>query len=150
MSVQATMSVHINASPERVWPWIADITRHVSWSPKPYSVNHVGGEPNAVGSTYRSIGFVPPNDTEHANDVTITASEAMRHFALEARDANGVYHNTYDLAANAGGTDVTYHIAFPRMKGAAAILLPILFPLVGKADLRKRLQLLKQRVETEG
>lgn len=148
MSVQATTTVHIDAPPDQVWPWIADITKHAAWSPKAYRVEHRTGEPNGVGSTYHSIGFVPPNEADHANEVTITEVVPNTRFALEARDASGTFHNTFDLKASGSGTDVSFHIQFPQMKGIAAIMVPILFPLVGKADFRKRMQLLKQKVES--
>ena len=49
----------IEAPADRVWPWVADLGRHARWSPKPYSVEWTGGEPNAVGSRFRSVGAIP-------------------------------------------------------------------------------------------
>ena len=62
MTVQDTVTTTIQAPPEAVWRWVADITRHADWSPKPYRVELVSGDLNAVGSRYRSVGWVPPND----------------------------------------------------------------------------------------
>jgi hypothetical protein len=36
------------------------------------------------------------------------------------------------------------------MRGVAAVMAPILFPLVGKSDIRERLAKLKQVVESRG
>jgi hypothetical protein len=36
----------------------------------------------------------------------------------------------------------------PRMKGGSAVLVPVLFPLVGKPDIRKRMNSWKAKVET--
>jgi hypothetical protein len=44
------VTVMIDAPPERIWPWVADLDKHGAWSPKPYSVEWLEGEPNAVGS----------------------------------------------------------------------------------------------------
>lgn len=148
MGVQATVSVQVNAKPEVVWAWVADINRHAEWSPKPYRVERTGGELNAVGSTYKSIGFVPPNEPDHANDVTITEVVPMTRFALEARDENGTYKNDYELVPVGSGTKVTFHIEFPDMKGMAAIMVPILFPIVGKPNFQKRMTLLKTKIES--
>jgi hypothetical protein len=60
----------------------------------------------------------------------------------------GIFENTYDLRSTGGNTEVTFRIVFPPMKGMSAILVPVLFPLVGKADIRKRMGLLKAKVET--
>ncbi len=148
MATKGTVAVTIAAPPETVWPWIADVTKHADWSPKAYRVELVSGEPNAAGSRYRSVGWVPPNDSNHENDVEITQVVPMTHFALDATDSNGTFVNTFDLKAVDGGTEVTFVIAFPQMKGMNAIMVPILFPLVGMSDIKKRMQLLKQKVES--
>jgi uncharacterized protein YndB with AHSA1/START domain len=148
MATKGTVTVTIAAPPENVWPWIADVTKHTEWSPKPYRVELVSGEPNAVGSRYRSVGWVPPNDNNHANDVEITQVVPMTRFALDATDSNGTFVNTFDLRSVAAGTEVTFLIVFPQMKGMSAIMVPILFPLVGMSDIKKRMQLLKQKVES--
>ena len=148
MTTQATVSVTIQAAPDVVWPWVADITRHAEWSPKPYRVELVSGEPNAVGTRYRSVGWVPPNDGNHVNDVVITEVVPVSRFALDARDDSGTYVNTFDLRPVADGTEVTFHIVFPPMKGLSAVMVPLLFPIVAKPDFRKRLSLLKQKVES--
>ena len=148
MATTGTVSVTIAAPPERVWPWIADITKHAEWSPKPYRVELVSGEPNAVGSHYRSVGWVPPNDGNHENDVEITQVVPMTRVALEATDQSGTFTNTFDLKAVGSSTEVTFLIVFPQMKGMSAIMVPILFPLVGMSDIKKRMQLLKQKAES--
>lgn len=148
MTTQGTVTVAIAAPPESVWPWIADIIKHAEWSPKPYRVELVSGEPNAVGSRYRSVGWVPPNDDDHENDVEITQVVPMSRFALDATDSNGTFANTFDLKAVDGGSEVTFRIVFPKMKGMSALMVPILFPLVGMSDIKKRMRLLKLKVES--
>jgi uncharacterized protein YndB with AHSA1/START domain len=150
MTTQGTVSTMIHASPEAIWPWVSDITRHAEWSPKPYRVELVSGEPNAVGSRYRSVGWVPPNDGNHSNDVEITEVVPTSRFALNASDASGTFVNTFDLKPVDGGTEVTFHIVFPAMKGFNAVMVPLAFPFVAKPDFRKRLALLKQKVEAAG
>lgn len=147
MVIQARVEIVIAAPPDAVWPWIGDLAKHSEWSPKPYRVELLSGSTNEVGSTYRSVGWVPPSDSNHANDVTITESNAPTRFALTATDSNGTFSNTYDLKAVDGGTEVTYQLTFPQLKGPAAVMAPLLFPLVGKADIRKRMALLKRVVE---
>jgi uncharacterized protein YndB with AHSA1/START domain len=148
MTTQGSESIVINAAPEAVWPWISDLTRHGQWSPKEYSVELVSGEAGAVGSTYRSVGWVPPNDKNHVNEVTITEAVAPSRLVLAAQDGGGTFTNTFEMEPVDGGTRVTYTLVFPPMKGLNAVLVPILFPLVGKSDLKKRMALLKTRVES--
>jgi hypothetical protein len=66
---------------------------------------------------------------------------------LRVEDPQGVFDNTFDLRPAGDGTEVTFRLVFPKMSGVSALLVPVLFPVVGMADLRKRMALLKQRVE---
>lgn len=146
MPTQGSFSVTIQAVPEVVWPWVGQLDKHAEWSPKPYLIELVSGEPNTVGSRYRSVGWIP-GDKEHANDVEITEVVPQERFALRADEAQGSFQNTYTLRRLDDATEVTFRLVFPPMKGISAVLVPVLFPLVGKADIRKRMNLLKARVE---
>ena len=146
MTTQGTFTVTVAATPEKVWPWVAQVEKHGAWSPKPYQVERVSGEADAVGSRYRSVGWVP-GDKSHGNELEITEVVPEQRFALRADDPMGPFSNTYDLRAVPGGTEVTYHLQFPPMKGVAAVMVPVLFPLVGKRDIRKRMTMLKEKVE---
>lgn len=148
MTTKAVSSIRIDAPPEAVWPWIGQIEKHAEWSPKPYTVKLVSGEPDVVGSRYRSVGWVP-GEKEHGMDVVITEVIPSQRFALRSDDQQGSFTNAFDLQRIDQGTEVTYHLAFPPMKGLAAVLVPVLFPLVGKADIRKRMKLLKAKVEAD-
>lgn len=147
MTTQGSESVTIQAAPDVVWPWIADLGKHAAWSPKPYRVELVSGKPGAVGARYRSFGVIP-GDKNHANDVEITDVVPAQRFALVSTDENGAHQNTYTLTSSGTGTEVTFHLVFPEMRGMAKVPLPVLFPIVGKSDMRKRMGLLKAKVES--
>lgn len=147
MTTQATSTIAIAAPPEQVWPWIAELQKHAEWSPKPYRVELVSGEPGAVGSKYRSVGWVP-GEKDHQMDVELMEVVPNQRFVLHAHDSQGTFTNTFDLRPTSQGTDVTFHIVFPPMKGMAAVLVPVLFPIVGKADIKKRMGMLKSSVES--
>ena len=144
---QILASQLINAPIDTVWPWVSDITKHPQWSPKPYSVELVSGVSGAVGSKYRSTGFVPPADKNHQNEVVLTEVVPKSKVVFTAHDANGYFLNSYKLESVGSGTLVTFQHDFPRMKGAARILVPILVPLTGKKEALGRLGLLKARAE---
>jgi uncharacterized protein YndB with AHSA1/START domain len=147
MTTQGTFTVTIDAPPEKVWPWVADLTRHGEYSPKPYQVELVSGETGKVGTRYRSVGAIP-NDKHHHNEVEVVESVPNQRFVLRADDDLGPFTNTYVLQPAGGGTELSYTMVFPPLKGLAALAVPIVFPLVGKPDIRKRLQLLKAKVES--
>lgn len=144
---QLVVSQLINAPVDAVWPWISDITKHSQWSPKPYSVELVSGVNGAVGSKYRSVGFVPPADKNHKNEVEITEIVPHSKIVYTAHDDNGAFINTYKLESSNGGTLVTFQHDFPRMKGAARFLVPVILPTIGKKDEKTRLGLLKAKAE---
>ena len=67
-------TVTIDAKPEVVWPWVADLSKHADWSPKPYRIEWLEGEPNAVGSRFHSAGVIP-GDKHHENEGQITENQ---------------------------------------------------------------------------
>jgi hypothetical protein len=81
--------------------------------------------------------------------VEITERVERTRFAFRANDPQGVFLNEWDLRpVGEGATEVTLTLTFPKLHGVPAVMAPILFPLVGKPDLRKRMALLKQVVES--
>jgi uncharacterized protein YndB with AHSA1/START domain len=146
MTTQGTFTVTIDAPPEKVWPWVADVTKHGDYSPKPFTAELVSGETGKVGTRYRSEGAIP-NDKHHKNEVEVTEAVTHERLVLTSEDELGAFTNTYVLRAAGAGTELSWTLAFPPLKGLPALAVPILFPLVGKRDARKRLQLLKAKVE---
>jgi uncharacterized protein YndB with AHSA1/START domain len=147
MTVQGTARATIQAPPEVVWPWIAHLDKHAEYSPKPYRVELVSGEPGAVGSRYTSVGAIP-GDKNHENTVEVTESVPHSRFALRAEDSLGAFTSTYDLRPVDGGTEVTFTLVFPKMSGLPGVMAPVLFPIIGQRDINKRMAMLKTRVES--
>jgi uncharacterized protein YndB with AHSA1/START domain len=143
---QGTFTVTIQVRPEAVWPWISQLEKHAEWSAKPYRMEWISGPPNAVGGRYRSVGWVP-GDKDHVNEGEITEIVPNERFALRAEDKQGAFENTFVLRPVGEGTEVSFTLVFPKMKGAMAMMVPLAFATMGKPDIRKRMQLLKERVE---
>lgn len=139
--------VTIQAPVERVWPWVGDLDGHAEWSPKTYTVEWTQGEPNALGSRYRSVGWIP-GDAHHANEGEIVENQAPERFAFRSEDKEGSYANTFTLTPDGDATKVTFRLDFLNMHGMSALMLPVLFPLIGKKDIRARMALLKSKVES--
>jgi uncharacterized protein YndB with AHSA1/START domain len=139
--------VTVDAPIERVWPWVADLGRHAGFSPRDYAVEWTQGEPNAEGSRFRSVGWVP-SDKHRVNEGEIVENRPMERFAFRAHDKDGSYANTFTLQPLGETTKVTLRLEFVKMNGMAALMAPMLFPLIAKPDNRKRMGLLKAAVET--
>ena len=142
-----TFTTRIEAPQATVWGLVADLGTHPAWSPKPYTIEWVSGEPNQVGSTFRSVGWIP-GDKQHTNEGEVTERVEPTRFAVKADDGGAWFINEFDLKpVGDGATEVTFTLTFPEMKGFKALAVPIAFPLFGKPDIRKRMDLLKQRAE---
>ena len=141
-----TFTTRIQAPPATVWALVADLDTHASWSPHTYTIEWISGEPNQVGSKFRSVGWVP-GDKQHTNEGEITERVEPTRFALKSQD-DGWFINEFDLkTVGDGATEVSFTLTFPKMKGVKALAVSVLFPLSGKPDIRKRLDLLKERAE---
>ena len=141
-----TFTTRIQAPVPSVWALVSDLGTHASWSPKPYTVEWLSGEPNQVGSRFRSVGWVP-GDKHHVNEGEITERVEPTRFALKADDG-GWFIDEFDLIpVGDGATEVRFTLRFPKLKGFAAFAAPVVFPLVGRSDIHKRLDLLKEKAE---
>jgi len=146
MTTQGTFTVTIDAPPDQVWPWVADLTKHGDYSPGQFSAELLSGEMGKVGTKYRSVGVIP-GDKQHSNEVEVVEAVPNERLVLRSEDKLGSFTNTYVLRPAGSGTEVSHTIAFPPLKFPMSLMIPILFPIVGKRDGRKRMELLKAKVE---
>jgi len=142
-------TISIDAAPEKVWPLVADLDRQGEWSPKPYRVEWESGEPNAVGSTFRSIGWLP-QDKEHVMEGVVKVNEPMKTFEVTTHDAKEEWTNRYELTPSGSGTTVTKTVIWPPQTGVKAATRSALFALFVNSGMRKGLSMLKQKAEASG
>jgi hypothetical protein len=143
-----TYKVTINAPPEKVWPLVADLGRQNEWSPKPYTVEWLSGEPNAVGSTFRSMGWLP-QDKQHEMEGAVTANEPMTTFEVVSHDDKEEWINRYELSPSGSQTTVTKTMAGPPLTGMKKVARSTIFSLYVNGAVQKGLDLLKERVEAK-
>jgi uncharacterized protein YndB with AHSA1/START domain len=145
-----TWTVKINAPADKVWPLIADVGRHGEWSPKPYKMEWTAGEPNAVGSGFRSVGWLP-NDKHHKMQGKVTVNEPMTRFEVVSSDDGTKateWTNRYDVTSDGTTTTVVKTMAGPPTKGVGKVLFAIAFPLIVRPGVQKGMDMLKARSET--
>ncbi len=101
-------STRIAATPERIWPIVADVERWPEWLPTMTSVENLSASALALGSRYRLVqpGF-------RTTLWTVVELVPMRSFAWEARwpGASAVARH-WVHPANAGSTDVVLEVVF--------------------------------------
>lgn len=114
--MQAAVTLHIDAPPDKVWALISDITRMGDYSPEVFEAEWLGGATGpAVGARYR--GHVKRNEKGPIYWTTCEVTECVPGEVFEfAVVMNNAHVNTwrYEFApAEGGGTDVTesFHLA---------------------------------------
>src|ERR1041385_2767846 len=139
-------TVTINRPPSVVFDYLADITKHAEWSPKPYRVEGASG-PIAAGDRFTSIGSMP-GDKNHRNDVTVTACSSPSRLVLDAEERGEHFISTFDLQARESGTLLTRTMDAPKPSGLLAIVFPLIMAVVLRPDVQKGLDNLKSILES--
>ena len=146
MPAPPTWTVSINAMPDQVWPWVGDLGKHTEWSPKPYRMEWLSGEPNSVGSTFRSFGWLP-NDKDHKMEGRVSAREPNRLFEVVSHDDKQEWTNRFELSPSGSVTTVTKTMAGPPPTGVGKVIFPVIFALLVRPGVQKQMDMLKAKVE---
>lgn len=105
-----SVTVHIDASPEKVWDLISDVTRIGDYSPETFEAEWIDGATGpAVGARFR--GHVKRNQKGPVYWATcvITECEPNRAFGFTVGPSieKGLNNWRYELVPSGTGTDVT-------------------------------------------
>ena len=141
-----TWTVTIDATPEKVWALVADLNRQNEWSPKPYKAEWLSGEPNAVGSTFRSTGWLP-QDKQHQMEGSVTVNDPMNTFEVVSHDAKEEWTNRYEFKPSGSQTSVTKTMVGPPLSGAKKAAFSVIFALLVKGAVQKGMDMLKAKAE---
>jgi uncharacterized protein YndB with AHSA1/START domain len=147
MSGPPTFKVTINATPEQVWPLVGDLGRMSEWSPKPYKVEWLSGEPNAVGSTFRSTGWLP-QDKQHQMEGTVKVNEPMKIFEVTTHDDKEEWTNRYELSPSGSQTTVTKTAIGPPLTGVKKAVRSAIFAVYVNGAMQKGMNMLKAKAES--
>lgn len=138
-------SVTIAKPAEQVFDYLADVSRHGEWSPKPYRVENLSG-PVAVGTTFTSYGWIP-GDKEHRNDVTVTTFDKPKKLVFSSAEKGEQFINTFTLTDNGGTTTVERDLDMPKPGGLTGLILPVAIATFVKPAVQKGMNQMKARVE---
>ncbi len=108
-AVRDSVTVHIAATPERIWELVSDITNTGRFSPETFEAEWLdGATAPAVGARFR--GHVRRNGRGpvYWTKCIIVASEPGREFAFTVGEADKALNTwSYRFEASGDGTDVT-------------------------------------------
>jgi uncharacterized protein YndB with AHSA1/START domain len=142
-----TWTVTVHRSPEVVFAYLTDMSRHGEWSPKPYRIEPVGGDGAAtVGARFRSVGWIP-GDKQHENDVEITRVDPPTRFGFTAYEKGQPFTHDFVLTPAAEGTRVERTVDSPEPTGFLRVVYPLVWALVIKPAVQKDLDSFRARCE---
>ena len=122
MAYSASYDVDVKVPQQKVFDYIADVSRHGEWGSEADHMKATAETPGApaIGSRFKADGML--NGKANPSVVTITAIDAPRMVAFDAEDANSNFHHEFVLTTAGGGTHVQRRVTMT--KG------PFYFPLV--------------------
>jgi uncharacterized protein YndB with AHSA1/START domain len=115
-----TITFHLDAPPERVFDYIADIRNEAEWSKDVTSVKLVGDAPIGRGTEFDTVyrGF-------GAMRLVITEYRRPEGLAIDGDGPRIAMHFEMDLTPDGDGTSVTMTVEM-RLRGAFRALEPVL------------------------
>ena len=138
-------SVTVARPPEQVFSYIADVSKHHEWSPKPFRVEDLTG-PVTKGTTFTSYGTIP-GDKNHRNDVEVTEYDPPARFVLRSTEKDQHFFNTFEISAEGAGSKVVRTMDMPVPGGIIGLLMPVFIPVAIRPDVQKGLNNLKANLE---
>jgi uncharacterized protein YndB with AHSA1/START domain len=147
--VLVTSSVEVARPPAEVFSYLADVSRHGEWSPKPYRVEGVSpGDQVVQGSTFVSYGWLP-NDKDHRNEVEATVVDAPSRLVLTSSEGDEKFVSTFTVTPSGGGSSVERVMDMPRPGGALGAVFPVILATLVKPNVNKGMANLKSSLESK-
>jgi uncharacterized protein YndB with AHSA1/START domain len=133
ISVETT----INASPEAIFAYVADVEKHPEWGQHGNAVTKRGAGEPGVGTIYDTINH---QFGEQKETVTVTDYAPGKLFGFDATGVLGVAHHTFELTPAGSGTKLTKTMQITKPKFLARLSAPMIAvqqPKALKEDLRR-------------
>jgi hypothetical protein len=135
--------IFINAAPDRVFDYVADMPRHSEWAQHDLQVTQTSQGAVGVGATFASVGH--QFGTQRETQTVVYYTPGAR-FAFDAKGSIGIVRHAFDLAAMDGGTKVTKSMEVTKPSLMARIMAPMIAKQT-KKGLAVDLERIKARLE---
>lgn len=114
--------VTINAPADKVFPYVADISKHPEWAAHKLEIVDAPSGPPRVGSTYTTVGHQMGT---HKAKVTITEYSPSTKMVFESDDNTGLFRHYFLLEEKDGQTVLKKGTESIRMRFPFSILAPV-------------------------
>ncbi len=142
-----SQQVTINAPAEKVFTYVADISKHGEWGnpSQKLQVEKTSPGPVGQGATFKSVGkqFGTQNDT-----VTITEYVPSRRVVYESQGKAGQLRHWFEITPSGSGVEVEKGFDVIKAGFPFAILKPIVTTFLAPGALKADLQRIKEKVES--
>ena len=99
---KSTSSVFINRTPEDVFAYVSDLSKHGEWADNPLEVTPVDDSEIAVGKKYRSTAEFRGGTV--TGEQTITAFEPNEKFSFYVEDTTSKHDHIFTFSPQGDGT----------------------------------------------
>ena len=136
--------VSINAKPEDVFAYVADLTKHGEWSEN-VKVEAMSDGPIGVDSKYRSTGRMMRK--EFQNDIRVTEYEPSTRLSFIADDGKNEFLQEFTFSSSDEGTLLERRAYFEVNPLVRLLFKVMIGPLVSNPSMNKSLNSLKAKME---
>ncbi len=141
-------TVRVHASPETVFAYLSDLSRHREWTAEPSAADAVDDAPVAPGKRYASNNMFMGKPL--VDNLEVTVLEPPRRFGFIARGPQAVVDHVFTLRADGGDTVVERTTTVVQMPAFLKLIFPLIYAVVGRKSDAKSLGQFKERVESMG
>jgi uncharacterized protein YndB with AHSA1/START domain len=137
-------TVLIDAAPEVVYDYVADISRHPEWAHEHLEITP---GPEARAEKGFSFEYVTHFMGSAKGGGIVTEAERPRVFTYECTDKDGRYRWTFELQAEESGTRLTHKMWRLQAPLYFKLLQPLLWPVIGRKMVSGGLANIKANLE---
>jgi hypothetical protein len=135
--------VHIDATPEAVYDYVCDLSRHHEWAKTKIDLT-VGPAGDNGLPTFTSVAHAPGSPRAEGK---VVAAERPNRFQYEARDSSGRYRWTFGISPDGTGSRLTYLIEQLEVPMWFRVLQPLIFATAGRGMMESSVSSIKANVE---
>ena len=140
------ISVQIKATPQRVFDYVSDLSRHPEWAAQKVEMT-VHGDPRRPGTTFDAFTYYGVKEVCKGK---VLAVEAPRVYSFEAdTSTSGRNIWTFEITPDGNGTRVNYGFERQEASFLFKLVQPLMYPIIGRRMLVQGLNNIKSRIEAE-
>lgn len=135
--------IDINAPADKVFEYVADLTRHPEWAKYPLTIAKTSEGPVGAGSTFQSEG---KQFGTHKDSVRIVEYDPPRRVSYEAVGDAGSVRHFFAVEESGGATTLRKGVEFVKPAMLTKIFMPVV-KMVAPKTMVAELARIKSRIE---